>query len=139
MAGLAGERAPLTLAAASPGTPVRNPTENLQAYDLYLQGRYFFDQRTPEAVAKALKKLVHFRERFHFRQIFFPENFRAIFVELFAEALDFVRGQKLRKILVRTFPDLPVQRLDGNRFSKMAKGAVPGFEMELVGIHEGAV
>jgi TolB-like protein/Flp pilus assembly protein TadD len=34
---------------------VKRPTENLQAYNLYLQGRYFWNKRTAEEIRKAIE------------------------------------------------------------------------------------
>jgi eukaryotic-like serine/threonine-protein kinase len=34
---------------------VRRPTENLEAYDLYLRGRYFWNQRSPWVFGKAIR------------------------------------------------------------------------------------
>jgi len=36
------------------GAPVRRPTDNLQAYELYLKGRHYWHQRTPSAVRVAI-------------------------------------------------------------------------------------
>ncbi|HEY8550886.1 MAG TPA: tetratricopeptide repeat protein, partial [Vicinamibacterales bacterium] len=47
-----------TLVAASPRRP-RRPTDNLQAYDLYLKGRYYWNQRSPTVFPLAIK---HFEE-----------------------------------------------------------------------------
>ncbi len=33
----------------------RKPTENLEAYNLYMQGRFFWNKRTPESMKKAVK------------------------------------------------------------------------------------
>ena len=44
----------LTLAGEDKTKLVKRPTENLQAYNLYLQGRYFWNKRTAEEIRKAI-------------------------------------------------------------------------------------
>jgi len=44
----------LTLVGKDKAKLVKRPTENLQAYNLYLQGRYFWNKRTAEEIRKAI-------------------------------------------------------------------------------------
>jgi TolB-like protein/Flp pilus assembly protein TadD len=44
----------LTLAREDKTKLVKRPTENLEAYNLYLQGRYFWNKRTAEEIRKAI-------------------------------------------------------------------------------------
>ncbi|MGZ8811664.1 MAG: tetratricopeptide repeat protein, partial [Thermoanaerobaculia bacterium] len=44
----------LNLTAEEQRRAAKHPTENIEAYDLYLKGRYFQDKRTPEGVAKSI-------------------------------------------------------------------------------------
>ena len=71
----------------------------------------FFLTRTSEhdpfaVIANSPEEFAHLRERAYARKIFFSENFGAIFVEFFAETLDFIRRKKLGQILVGAFADL---------------------------------
>src|SRR5207248_783297 len=71
----------------------------------------FFLTRTSEhdpfaVIANLPEEFAHLRERAYARKIFFSENFGAIFVEFFAETLDFLRRKKLGQILVGAFADL---------------------------------
>jgi adenylate cyclase len=47
----------LALAGIDPATPVEPelPTRDLAAYDLYLRGRFFWNQRNPEALARSIE------------------------------------------------------------------------------------
>lgn len=40
---------------ATPGMILEDPTNNLEAYKLYQKGRYYWNQRTPESIGKALE------------------------------------------------------------------------------------
>ena len=45
---------PALMAHGHAGAPVRRPTDNLEAYELYLKGRHYWHQRTPPAVRVAI-------------------------------------------------------------------------------------
>jgi serine/threonine-protein kinase len=57
IAGRVAEALKLQLGGAGEGEPIKKPTENLEAYKLYLQSRYHWNQRTSEDIKKAVEYL----------------------------------------------------------------------------------
>jgi hypothetical protein len=90
-------------------------------------------------IANALKKFSHFREWLNLREIFLFKKLGAIFVELFPEALDLLCAEEFRQILIGTFALCGRVFVRAKIVCRNGERRGPGFDMELVGINEGAV
>ena len=89
--------------------------------------------------ANLLEQLAHAWERLDAWEVFFLKKVGSVLIEFFAELVHLLGGEKLGQVIIGSFADLFSEFLVGECLAEMAESAVPGINVELVGIDQRSV